>query len=60
MMAALTPAQAVTLLDAIPGDNADPEAAHGEADDILLRVVPPDVAAAYRRLVKRSRWWATA
>jgi hypothetical protein len=45
-------------LDAI--DPGDPEAAHDEADKILLALVPPFVAAAYERLVARSEWWASA
>lgn len=50
--------EAVARLDAIvPGD---PESAHDEADDVLLALVPPEVAEAYRRLVGRSPWWATA
>ena len=55
----MNPATAVAKLDAIDGGR-DPEGAHGEADKILLRMVPPEVAAAYRRLVDRARWWATA
>lgn len=53
-----TDEDAVKQLDAIPA--GDPDADHGAADDILLSAVHPDVAAAYRRLVDRSRWWATA
>lgn len=48
---------AVAALDALYGE---PDANHGEADKILLAVAPPEVAAAYRRLVDRSDWWATA
>ena len=41
-------------------DASDPEAAHGNADDILLANVEPVIAEAYRRLIDRCRWWATA
>lgn len=54
----MTPQDAVAALDAVPV--GDPDAAHGEADRILLESVHPDVAAAYARLVERSPWWATA
>lgn len=50
--------QAVNSLEAISGD--DPEAAHSEADAILLAFVPAEVAHAYERLTNRCRWWATA
>jgi hypothetical protein len=49
---------AVATLDAI--GVGDPEGAHSEADEILLSLVPAEVAAAYRRLVARSPWWASA
>lgn len=52
-------AAAVEALDAIDGDS-DPEDAHGKADAALLAAVPPSVAAAYKRLVERARWWAGA
>lgn len=48
-------AQAIEALDA-----ADPEAAHGNADDILLANIHPEIAAAYIRLVERADWWAGA
>ena len=38
----------------------DPEAAHSEADRIMLEALDPEVAAAYRRLMNRSPWWAAA
>lgn len=52
----LTPEEAVAALDAIqPGDA---EANHGEAESILLRVVPVEVAEAYGRAEDRDRgWW---
>lgn len=53
----MSPEEAVARLDAL---NGEPEADHGEADDVLLAVVPSDVAAAYRRVVERSAWWACA
>lgn len=55
-------AVAIAKLDAI--DEHDPEEAHSKADDVLLDLLvylaPPDVSAAYRRLVDRCGWWATA
>lgn len=51
-------ANAVAELDTWAG--GDPEAEHGAADEILLANVHPDIAAAYRRLVSRCNWWATA
>jgi hypothetical protein len=55
---AVTKAQAIVRLAAI--DTSDPERAHGEADEILLALVGPDVAAAYGEVQIRTRWWATA
>lgn len=49
---------AVAALDAI--DASDPESAHGEAEDILLALVPDSVREAYKRVVDRSEWWASA
>jgi hypothetical protein len=49
---------AVEALDAI--DAGDPEAAHSEADAILLAYVPDDIRDAYDRLVARAHFWATA
>jgi hypothetical protein len=49
---------AVAKLDAI--DAGDPEMAHGEADEILLSVVPGEVLHAYVRLTRRCSWWACA
>lgn len=58
----MTVEQAVALLDSVDEDRADsdPEQWHEEADRVLLAMVPEPVAAAYRRLVERSPWWATA
>lgn len=50
-------ADLVQALNAI--DASDPERAHGQADEILLAAVHAEVAAAYRRLIDRARWWAT-
>lgn len=50
--------EAVAALDAINGH--DPEGAHGEADEVLLAVVPAEVREAYERLAARCGWWATA
>lgn len=54
----MSPEAAITALDLTDPD--DPESAHSRADDVLLEVVPPEVAEAYRRLVRRCGWWATA
>lgn len=48
----------IELLDAI--DAGDPERAHGEADLVLLAVVPLAVQRAYERVIDRSPWWASA
>jgi hypothetical protein len=55
---ALTAREAVRALQAI--DPGDQEAAHDEADKILLAAVPPSVRAAYQDLVERSGgfWYA--
>lgn len=55
----LTPAEAAALLDAIDADG-DPEAAHGEADAVLLATVDWEVREAHDRLLGRARWWASA
>ena len=49
---------AVDFLNTMPTD--DPERAHGLADDTLLAVAPSAVAAAYRAVGARCRWWAAA
>jgi len=41
-------------------DHTDPEAAHNRADDVLLANVDPLIADAYKRLVERCEWWASA
>ncbi len=52
----LTPAEAVQRLDAIKA--GDPERNHGDADDIVLSVVPEEVREAYwRACVRDGRWW---
>lgn len=43
--------EAVAALDAM---NTEPEQDHGEADNLLLQLVAPEVRAAYERLMKRS------
>jgi len=48
----------VRELDSI--DAGDPERAHGDADEVLLRACPADVRAAYQRLTERANWWASA
>jgi hypothetical protein len=40
--------------------NRDPEAAHSEADDVLLWLAGDDVAAAYQEVVDACGWWACA
>lgn len=53
----MTIEEAVAAIDAM---KFDPEACHGDADEILVAMVPPEVAAAYRRLQGRMPWWACA
>jgi hypothetical protein len=38
----------------------DPELAHAQADELLLSLMPPEVAEAYQRLKEASEWWAHA
>jgi hypothetical protein len=53
---AVSPEEAIRALDAL---GSDPEANHTKADNILLQVVPPDVAAAYMRAMGRwGQWYA--
>jgi hypothetical protein len=54
----VTATGAVAVLEALVG--ADPEKAHGLADETLLQLVPADVRAAYERLKEASAWWASA
>jgi cellobiose-specific phosphotransferase system component IIB len=49
---------AVTALNAIQAGDA--EAAHGQADDVLLSLVSPQVRAAYEAVKDRAPWWASA
>lgn len=58
MTSRMTDELTVKALDALTG--ADPETDHQLADEALLALVSPNVRAAYRRLVKRCGWWATA
>lgn len=53
------PQFAADQIDALDASE-DPEAAHSNADDILLANVDPLVADAYRRLMARCAWWGTA
>jgi hypothetical protein len=46
-------------LDAID-PTLDPERAHGDAENILLAALGPEVQRAYARLMARAPWWATA
>lgn len=50
-------AAAVQALDAIDPSHW-PDTAHERADQILLAHTHPQIAAAYRRLVDRTSWWA--
>lgn len=44
--------EAIQKLDRLTQDAPlDPEACHGQADDILLNLVDPEVKAAYERVV---------
>ena len=61
----MTTEEAVAALDAIyPGEDvayyADNEAAHGDADDVLLQAVPADVRQAWERVRDRvgGFWYA--
>lgn len=56
--AQVDPSRMVAHLDAIETD--DPEAAHAEADALLLAYVHPDIKAAYDRVAKRCARWAAA
>ena len=38
----------------------DPEAAHADADSVLLAMVDPEIKAAYMDVVKACNWWAYA
>jgi len=51
-------ADVVARLDAI--EASDAEAAHGDADEILLEAVPQKIREAYERVVTRAPWWAYA
>jgi hypothetical protein len=57
----MTTEEAVAALDAIqPPEqrHRDAEGAHCDADEVLLQFVPPEVSAAYQRLVERvGAWW---
>lgn len=50
----------VRRLDEITEEIGDPEVMHGEADDLLLLAVDPEVRDAYNRVVWRASWWAYA
>lgn len=54
----IEPGVTVAALDAI--DGGEPDADHSAADDIVLAAGPPEVNAAFQRLVDRCAWWATA
>ena len=54
----MSPEEAITALDALAGD--DPEGAHYRADEIVRSLLPPEVDAAYERVIDRCDWWAYA
>jgi pyrroline-5-carboxylate reductase len=57
----MTESEAIRRLDEIAATLAsDPEAAHSEADAVLLATVPQTVADAYQRVVDACPWWAYA
>lgn len=58
----LTSEQAIANLDdlAANGPRHDCEMMHIEADNILLKLVGSDVAAAYQRVGAVCSWWAYA
>lgn len=54
-------AEGDALIAQIDGlDISDPEAAHGEADRLILDALPEEVRQAYVRLANRCSWWACA
>jgi hypothetical protein len=48
----------IERLNSITG--ADPEGAHGEADELLRLAAPVEVRAAYDLVKSRCDWWACA
>lgn len=52
----MIPESAVRALDEIAGD--DPQAAHAEAEGVLLAVAPAEVQEAYIRVMGRCQWWS--
>jgi hypothetical protein len=58
----MTKTEAIELLDVIAKKYAstDPEAAHVEADGVLLALAGPSVATAYVAVVEACDWWAHA
>ena len=48
----------VEELDAIDAD--DGETGHADADQVLLKAVPPEVREAYVRVMERAGFWAYA
>jgi hypothetical protein len=55
----MTDDEAIAALDAIEGEGVD-GVNHSAADKILLELVSPEVADAYRRLQLRAEgWWHT-
>lgn len=54
----MTTEELVGFIDTIPA--GDPEAAHGELDQVLVLQFDPEVQAAVARLKERVNWWASA
>lgn len=52
----MTPQEAVERLKLL-ALSGDPEIAHGDADDILLEVVPKEVKETYEYLRKHVGFW---
>lgn len=61
MGTSMTPADAVAELDAMdPPQEGSDWVYHSDADEILLALVPPEVADAYQRLQDRCLYWVFA
>lgn len=52
--------EAVQRLDELIPDGGDSEDAHEAADLIMLECLPGTIRRAYRDLIDRADWWATA
>jgi hypothetical protein len=57
----MTKTEAIKQLDEIAKKHAsDPEAAHDEADRVLLALAGSSVEAAYKAVMDACDWWAHA